>query len=77
MRYSIELCDEEKAFVDKRKKIVFEAMRKILGERGPKSLDEVTRILRHFITTYLQFFPEYRQVSFENVDIFKITNSCT
>ena len=41
LRYSIELCDGEKAFLQKRKKIVLEAMKKYLGERGPKNLGEV------------------------------------
>ena len=41
LRYSIELCDGEKAFLQKRKKIVLEAMKKCLGERGPKNLNEV------------------------------------
>ncbi|KAL9957155.1 hypothetical protein ACROYT_G038758 [Oculina patagonica] len=44
MRYSIELCDEEKAFIQKRKKLVFEAMKKVFGEQGPKNLSEVPTI---------------------------------
>ena len=44
LRYSVELCDAEKAFLKKRKKIVFEAMKKVLGERGPKNLSEVSRV---------------------------------
>lgn len=43
MRYSTDLCDEEQAFLHKRKKLVFEAMKKVLGEKGPKNLNEVGR----------------------------------
>lgn len=43
MRYSTDLCDEENDFRQKRKTVVFEAMKKLLGERGPKTLDEVNR----------------------------------
>ena len=38
----MELCDEEKAFLSQRKEVMFEAMEKLLGERGPKNLDEVS-----------------------------------
>ena len=41
MRYSTELCKEENDFIDKRKKVVFQAMKKLLGNEGPKTLDEV------------------------------------
>ena len=41
MRYSMDLCEEENDFRQKRKRVVFEAMKKLLGERGPKTLDEV------------------------------------
>lgn len=44
MRYNLNLCDEETDFRQKRKKVVFEAMRKLLGERGPKQLGEVPSI---------------------------------
>ena len=40
-RYSLGLCDEEKAFRKKRLPIVHEAMKKLLGDNGPKSLLEV------------------------------------
>jgi len=41
MRYSIHLCEEENDFRKKRKNVVFKAMRKLLGTRGPRTLDEV------------------------------------
>ncbi|KAL9969386.1 hypothetical protein ACROYT_G021596 [Oculina patagonica] len=44
MRYSMDLCDEENNFRQKRKTVVFEAMKKLLGERGPKTLDEVPSV---------------------------------
>ena len=42
MRYSVELCEEEKKFLQKREKFVFEAMKKLLGKDGPKTIDEVS-----------------------------------
>ncbi|KAJ7382062.1 Cytosolic phospholipase A2 [Desmophyllum pertusum] len=44
MRYSMDLCDEENDFRHKRKNVAFQAMKKLLGERGPKTLDEVPSI---------------------------------
>ncbi|KAJ7382059.1 Cytosolic phospholipase A2 [Desmophyllum pertusum] len=44
MRYSMDLCEEENDFRQKRKNVVFQAMKKLLGERGPKTLDEVPSI---------------------------------
>lgn len=42
MRYGTELCEKEKTFIEKRKKSVFNAMRKFLGEqRGPQTVEEV------------------------------------
>lgn len=41
MRYSLDLCDEEVEFIQKRKPFVFEAMKRLLGKEGPKTLDEV------------------------------------
>ena len=41
LRYSTDLCDEEKEFREKRKAIVFEAMNKMLGDQGPQTMDEV------------------------------------
>ena len=41
MRYSLELCDEEVEFIQKRKPLVFKAMKGLLGKEGPKTLDEV------------------------------------
>ena len=46
MRYSLGLCDEETDFRQKRKRVVFETMKKLLGERGPKELGEVTTLLK-------------------------------
>lgn len=37
----MDLCEEENDFRQKRKRVVFEATKKLLGERGPKTLDEV------------------------------------
>ena len=45
LRYSTDLCDEEIEFREKRKAIVFEAMKKTLGDQGPQTMDEV----RYFI----------------------------
>ncbi|XP_058949865.2 cytosolic phospholipase A2 isoform X1 [Pocillopora verrucosa] len=44
MRYSLDLCVEETDFRRKRKEVVFAEMKKLLGERGPKELDEVPSI---------------------------------
>lgn len=44
MRYSMELCDEEKKFLLKRKQFVFDSMKTFLGERGPQTLDEVPTV---------------------------------
>jgi len=41
MRYSLDLCAEESDFLQKRKHVVFEAMKKLLGEEGPRTYDEV------------------------------------
>lgn len=42
MRYSTDLCKEEKKFIQKRKEFVFEAMRTFLGHRGPQTIEEVS-----------------------------------
>ena len=42
MRYSTDLCKEEKKFILRRKEFVFEAMRKFLGDCGPQTVDEVS-----------------------------------
>jgi len=44
MRYSINLCEEENDFRQERKKKVFEAMKKLLGTRGPRTIEEVPSI---------------------------------
>ncbi|BFZ06037.1 hypothetical protein BsWGS_09076 [Bradybaena similaris] len=45
LRYSLCLCNQEKRFIKKRKKRIFEAMRKLLGdEDGPQNFDEVPTI---------------------------------
>ena len=41
MRYSLDLSNEEVDFIQKRKPLVFEAMKKLLGKDGPETLDEV------------------------------------
>ncbi len=43
MRYSTALCQEEEKFILKRKDFVFESMKKFLGERGPTTIDEVSK----------------------------------
>ena len=45
MRYSVELCEEEKKFLQKREQFVFEAMKKLLGKDGPKTIDEVSETI--------------------------------
>lgn len=42
MRYTTDLCKEEKKFILRRKEFVFEAMRRFLGDRGPQTIDEVS-----------------------------------
>lgn len=42
MRYSLKLCKDEIDFRENRKPFLFQAMRKLLGPRGPKSMDEVS-----------------------------------
>jgi len=37
----MDLCEEECDFRQNRKIVVFEAMKKLLGKRGPETLDEV------------------------------------
>ncbi|KAK3600352.1 hypothetical protein CHS0354_015949 [Potamilus streckersoni] len=44
LRYSLTLCDMEKEFLEKRRKRVFEAMKRILGNCAPESLKEVPTI---------------------------------
>lgn len=39
----MDLCEEENDFRQKRKHVVFKAMQKLLGERGPRTLDEVEK----------------------------------
>ena len=41
MRYSVDLCSDESNFVEKRRHVVFKAMKKLLGGEGPKTPDEV------------------------------------
>lgn len=51
MRYSVDLCNEENDFRNKRKYVVFQAMKKLLGESGPQTLDEVnirTLVCAHY-----------------------------
>ncbi|XP_031567432.1 cytosolic phospholipase A2-like [Actinia tenebrosa] len=44
LRFSGELCSEEKQFLAKRRQIVFEAMQEILGEQGPSNINEVPTV---------------------------------
>ena len=46
MRYSTELCREENNFLTKRKDFVFDAMKSLLGERGPQTVEEVSEIIK-------------------------------
>ena len=41
LRYSTDLCDEEKQFRDKRREVVYEVMKQVLGERAPQNMNEV------------------------------------
>lgn len=44
MRYSIALCQEESDFRQKRKPLIFQAMKKLLGSKGPKTIDEMPTV---------------------------------
>lgn len=48
MRYSLKLCKDEIDFRENRKPFLFQAMRKLLGPRGPKSMDEVSLFFYFF-----------------------------
>lgn len=41
LRYSVDLCDKENEFREKRTAMVFEAMKTMLGDQGPQNMDEV------------------------------------
>lgn len=59
MRYSVELCEEEKKFLQKREQFVFEAMKKLLGKDGPKTIDEVSETI-----TRAQYLMDRRMIIF-------------
>ncbi|KAK3087155.1 hypothetical protein FSP39_002429 [Pinctada imbricata] len=44
LRFSLSLCDEERAFIERRKKKVMEAMYEVLGDDAPTKLHEVPSI---------------------------------
>ncbi|KAJ7373916.1 Cytosolic phospholipase A2 [Desmophyllum pertusum] len=44
LRYSVDLCDKENEFREKRTAMVFEAMKTMLGDQGPQNMDEVPTI---------------------------------
>lgn len=44
MRYSVELCQEEIDFRENRKPFLFQAMKKLLGPRGPERMDELPTV---------------------------------
>ncbi|KAL3846622.1 hypothetical protein ACJMK2_017597 [Sinanodonta woodiana] len=44
LRYSLALCDDEKAFLNRRREKVLEAMRQLLGDKGPKCIKEVPTV---------------------------------
>lgn len=48
MRYSLKLCKDEIDFRENRKPFLFQAMRELLGPRGPKSMDEVSLFFYFF-----------------------------
>lgn len=41
LRFSLTLCEEERTYLDKRKKVIYENMKKLLGEGAPRSSKEV------------------------------------
>ncbi|XP_053390805.1 cytosolic phospholipase A2-like [Mercenaria mercenaria] len=43
-RYSDALCDDEKRFIEERRKCVFQAMQDILGDEAPRTIKEVPTI---------------------------------
>lgn len=45
MRYTTDLCKEEKKFIMRRKEYVFEAMGSFLGDRRPQTIEEVSENL--------------------------------
>lgn len=53
MRYSLKLCKDEIDFRENRKPFLFQAMRKLLGPRGPKSMDEVSLFFYFFPCNFL------------------------
>ena len=59
MRYSVELCEEEKKFLQKREQFVFEAMKKLLGKDGPKTIGEVSETI-----TRAQYLMDTRMIIF-------------
>lgn len=59
MRYSVELCEEEKKFLQKREQFVFEAMKKLLGKDGPKTINEVSETI-----TRAQYLMDRRMIIF-------------
>ena len=59
MRYSVELCEEETKFLQKREQFVFEAMKKLLGKDGPKTIDEVSATI-----TRAQYLMDTRMIIF-------------
>lgn len=44
MRYTTDLCKEEKKFIMRRKEYVFEAMGSFLGDRRPQTIEEVPNV---------------------------------
>lgn len=45
MRYTTDLCKEEKKFIMRRKEYAFEAMGSLLGDRRPQTIEEVSENL--------------------------------
>ena len=49
LRFSLDLCPEERDYVAKRKQRIFETLRDKLGEEdGPQTIEEVSDIMGHF-----------------------------
>ena len=72
MRYSMELCLEEKGFIGKRKEFVFEAMRSVLGERGPQTVEEVSQT---FLTDQRIISVVYVKVLYESMNLLRRTRT--
>jgi len=57
VRYGSDICDKEKQFQEKRMPFIFNAMKAVLGDRGPKEMDEVqnSQLLLHHIIYFIRY----------------------